>query len=148
MTIGTAHHAARALDGDLDFIGEGCTRHAYVYEGIVYKVEDVPGANASEYENAARVRATVPFPFVVPDMELHYVGNSCVLAMPFIDGTPTGECIGAYLGTGCDCDDTCMSADIAHTANSINGDALSWGNTIVKDGLYYIIDFDAVEFAS
>jgi len=149
MTIGNANDAARAIAGDFDFIGEGCTRHAYVHNGIVYKVEDVPGANYSEYENASRVRATVPFPFVVPDMELHYVGNSCVLAMPFVEGNPTGECIGEYLGTGCDCDDPCMPHDIAYQANAINGDALSGGNTIKgNDGMDYIIDFDAVEFAS
>lgn len=148
MTYGTAHDAARAIAGDLTYLGEGCMRRTYVNDGIVYKVEMAPGANYSEYENAAAIRATVPDPFVIPEMSLHYVGNTCVLAMPFIDGDLTGECIGDYLGLGCDCPTPCMTPDIAHVANSINGDALSWGNTIVKDGVYYIIDLDSTEFAS
>lgn len=147
MTHGTLAHAHAALTGDLPYLGEGCTRVTYVWEGIVYKVETAIGANHDEYTNAMAARATVPYPFVVPDMTLHYVGTSCVLAMPFIDGTATGECIGSWIGTGCDCDGACMPADIADTARRINGDALSWGNTIYRDGLYYMIDFDAIDVA-
>lgn len=148
MTIGTREHAALALEGSIPLIGEGCTREAYLFDNVVYKVELAIGANHDEFTNAARVRSTVPFPFVVPDMELYYIGSSCVLAMPFIDGQATGECIGEWLGTGCDCDGACMSPEIADMAKAINGDSLSWGNTILKDGLYYLIDFDAVEFSS
>lgn len=147
MTIGDVATAARAIAGDLDYIGEGCARIAYVHDGIVYKVETAIGANYDEYTNAMAVRATVPFPFVVPDMSLHYVGTSCVLAMPFIDGNATGECLGDFLGIGCDCDNPCMPADIASKASAINGDSLSWGNTIYRDGLYYMIDFDAIDVA-
>lgn len=148
MTYGNATDAARAIAGDLDYIGEGCMRTVYRCGDIVYKVENAIGANADEYRNAAAIRATVPYPFVIPDMSLHYVGSACVLAMPFIDGEPTGECIGDFIGTGCDCDSPCMSPEIAYAANAINGDALSWGNTIVKDGTYYIIDVDSTEFAA
>lgn len=145
---GTDELATLALARALPEIGQGCSRIAYRFGDTVYKVETSRGANLSEFYNASMARGRVVYPFVIPEMALHYVNDSVVLSMPYIDGIPTGDCVSAFLGLACECDGNCMPPEIAAKAKAINGDSLSWGNTIRVGEEYVIIDFDADEVAS
>lgn len=139
--IGNETDAHDALHGRGREIGEGCSRRAVMINGIVYKIPLMGGsrANVIEFERANAMRGTTPDNVVIPDMYLYANG---VLAMPFIEGTPTGECIGDYLGTGCDCDSPCLSFKMHCIISAIHDDSLSWGNTIFNEGIYYLVDLD------
>lgn len=136
-----ALHAAEVGDYTYLLSNEGTTRYAFLINGVVYKVEysgDYWSANRSEYNNAARLRTTLPEGFSVPEVEMY--GD--VLAMEYVEGRPTGECIAAYVGEPCDCDSECMDPLVLDDLANLGWMDPAWGNAIVEweTGLTYLID--------
>ena len=135
--VGNENDAALALAGSLELIGEGCTRRVYIDNArkVVYKVEhyDLAEHNANTDEYALGDIVT-PHPIVIPNMHLFDNG---VLAMEYVDGSMAGEC---YCAKDEVCDETCMDEDILSVLRVIAPDCVTWGNTIWKDGLLYLID--------
>lgn len=140
--IGTVSDADLALNGQLEFIGEGSTRDVYLSNGIVYKVgcEDEQ-TNVSEYRNAEWLRPRVSSPFVVPPVYLHRNG---VLAMPYINGILSGECSSNLFDLPCEDLGECMPEDIRDIGYLIGPDIVTWGNTIRVGALYYLIDLGTI----
>lgn len=135
--LGNENDAALALAGSLELIGEGCTRRVYIDDArkVVYKVEHFDMAvHTANYDEIERSHIVTPHPIVVPTMHLFDNG---VLAMEYVNGTMAGEC---YCLPNEVCDDTCMSEDILSVLRTISPDAGTWGNTVWKDGLLYLID--------
>ena len=143
MTIGTAANAHLAATcPDEFYLNSGCTRAAYLIDGVVYKVPaamfraDV-GANDIEFENGERLRKSLPAGFVIPEMTMY--GE--ILAMEFIDGTLTGECWDEYLGLVCRCEPgTCIPSALLAPIAHLGITDIGHGNIIERDGVYYLID--------
>jgi hypothetical protein len=140
--IGNETDAARALAGVGEYVGEGHTRTVYRIGDVVYKVaRHSASENVTEYDNANELRPHTPDNVVVPEMSLHHVAGTIVLAMPFINGKSMGECMGQY---GMDCDHSdCYSPGMRNALDDLNNDATSYGNVIHSDGIYYLIDLSA-----
>lgn len=137
--IGNEEDAALALEGEAEYVGEGCTRTVYRVGDVVYKVEVHPGANNSEYLNGLDLRENVPASVIIPPMSLYFDGK--VLAMPYIEGETRDECMARYVNTPDACDHTACYDDETHTMLSrINYDAVSYGNVVYRGGFYYMID--------
>ena len=131
----------RAMARDGEHVGEGCSREVFRIRDVVYKVEKRRGANVSEYHNANELRGYTPENIIVPDMTLYPVAGTFVLAMPFIDGKSVGECMGEY---GMDCDHSdCLDGNMYNILEGLNFDAISYGNVIYSEGVYYMVDLGA-----
>lgn len=140
--IGNENDARLALLGRAEFVGEGCTRTVFRVGDVAYKVCDSDhDYNMDEYAEADRVRPRLPNGIRIPEMSIHRVGERNVLAMEYIDGLPMGECVEHY---GLECTfinhEGCLPDDIEATLEGLNGDAISHGNTILANGVYYIVD--------
>lgn len=130
MTVGNENDAMLArYEGEP--IGAGYTRIVYLYNDVIYKVETDPGWNRQEYNNINSI--ILPAPFAFPEATLY--GE--VIAMEYIDGQATGEC---YCYTTCQCESTLTDEQCALVTALGLDDARSYGNTIVKNDVYYIVD--------
>src|SRR6476646_7676406 len=117
--IGNPADAALACMHPTDnFLGSGCTRVAYLINGVVYKVDTSQCSfNREEYAMAESFRMRAPYPFVVPQMSLHnvYSDNTLqmetVMAAEYIDGIETGACDLEAYGIECYDHQTCISGD-------------------------------------
>lgn len=143
--VGSEADARAALRGNAEWIGSGERREVYLIEDIVYKVERSLSVkhnrvNQKEFDKANAVRETAPFNIVIPEITLYAVDGETVLAMPFIDGE---EMQGCPELDGVACHDSCarcLPADIYAVIEKLDFDGPSTGNTIRKDGKYYLID--------
>jgi hypothetical protein len=143
MTIGTAANAALAATCPREFyLAEGCTRQAYLIDGVVYKVPAPmfygdENANAVEFANAERMRGMMPAGFAIPEMTMY--GD--ILAAEFIDGNVTGECMDEWLGIDCTCaPGICIASDLLDPIAKMGITDVGLGNIIELDGIYYLID--------
>jgi len=138
--VGNENDATLALAGSLEFLGEGCTRRVYIDDAhtVVYKVEhfDQEVAHTSNYDEVeTAARATVlPDNVRIPAMTLYPNG---VLAMEYIDGNPLGEC---FCTADEECYDDCLSSDMVDKLSKVSPDCISWGNVILREGIYYLVD--------
>ena len=140
--VGNENDARLAVEGLLDSVGAGCTRVAYVADDVVYKVGIHDNySNRAEFECGEQLRSVfAEIGVVIPEMQLFEIDGTCVIAMPYVFGEPTGECIPAYLGKPCDCVPKCLPPEISDRLGTFNYDVISWGNTIRDGDTYYAID--------
>lgn len=147
--VGNAYDALTALNEYRDrsgmfHIGEGCSRSAYLINGVVYKISNncaSGGENSEEYLRANIMRPNLPQGFAIPDMTLFTVEDEEILACEYIDGILTGECSDAWLGLPCSCGGTCLSDQtMALIDNVIDFYDWSYGNVIDCEGVLYLID--------
>jgi hypothetical protein len=127
----------------LPLVGEGNFRRVYRDGGIVYKVEYGEGVdlacNLTEAENITVMRSeTLPVNVAIPPFNLITVDDEAVIVMPYIDGKAMGEC----WRVPCDVHDTCLPNNIAEPLEALGID-LAYGNVILSDGTYFIVDLDA-----
>ncbi len=84
------YHFTRDSAGlEIEFLGEGCSRSAYLVGHVVYKVEiDDYGCNAMEAKNYNHLVGHIPDGWGIAKCNLFDVGEdySPVLAMEYIDG--------------------------------------------------------------
>lgn len=139
--VGNAQDAAKVVNGEFGpppFWGS--TREVYRVGDIVYKVGSHTD-NESEYDMycAISIGDMLPkFPNIaLAETSLHYVGDIPVIAMEFIDGLAVGECF-------CISDDEhnedCLDIDMICAIRSIGISDTNYGNIMLKDGIYYIVD--------
>lgn len=130
--VGNRKDAAKALKGELDFLGSGSWRRAYVKDNVVYKVEYGGTDNADnngEYKNYKRLsKKTFPANLKVPQVTQWTVEGRKVNAMPLVDGPPSGQ------GSG-------LPRDLCDWLRS-NGLTDIWYDNIKKDanGVFHIVD--------
>ena len=147
--IGNEADAALALSAhatDYLFSDDGTSRYVYLINGVIYKVGRPNGewANDEEY---AKYLATCPEllpPYLrLPETHRYVIGDSTVIAAELIEGTPTGECFASAVGMECDCDPlACLSPLIVDDiAMHLDISDLAYGNVIIRDGIYYVVDF-------
>lgn len=127
------------------YLGEGSTRKAYRLNDTVYKVCLSPSmdkVNRREIANRQEALAkNIREDVIIPEITSYVVEGRVVNATPYVNGIPTGECVGNLMDIGCDCGDMlCLSPEMVQYLDGIYIDSVSYGNTIVKDGLYYLID--------
>lgn len=119
----------------------GSTRGVYLINNVVYKVEydSYPFYNPLEYDNANTMREELlTLGICVPKVEL-FANN--VLAMEYIAGEPTGECIPTFIGNECDCGEgQCFEDSIRDMLNSLDITDLAYGNLMWSNGQLWIID--------
>lgn len=141
--IGNAATAAAVLDPYMSpFSDDGSARIVYLIDNVIYKVERARGYNDTEWARYSYIDPnTLPPHIRVPKMHRHVVDGRVVIAAEYIDGIATGECIGRVIGVGCDCDDPCLSERVQDEIMQYIED-VSWGNVIISDGVYYIIDLE------
>ena len=137
---GNATDAALALTHPRHFLlsDEGCSRVVYLINGVVYKVNRGRFLdNEEEFYNGEAMREAMRADNVfIPAMAMY--GD--VLAMEYISGELTGECMASVIGLPCDCPDMCIPAPmLAHLTNMGWRDA-AYGNAIWCDGSLYLID--------
>lgn len=140
--VGNADDAALAKEsyatGDKTYLlsDAGTSRMVYLINDVVYKIAYWSGAeNLWEFNNREKYLSV---PGVrVPDMTLY----DDVLAMEYIDGDPSGECIGRYALGACDCEgtETDMPLALLDILSQLSWDS-TMGNAIVRDDIYYLID--------
>lgn len=137
--IGTAENASLAATRPSSHIlsFDGTSREVYLIEGVVYKVPiGWYRDNEAEHLNLTRLKGKdIPAGIAFPEASLH--GD--ILAMEYIKGIPTGSCIDCEVGDPCQYGD-CMPIDIAEAFRILGFIDLSFGNVIIKDGIYYLID--------
>lgn len=145
--IGNETDARAALDANsaMDYTNllsaDGSTRFTYLINGVVYKV-DIGGfeENVVEYARREELSRVLP-PFVrIPEMSIYSIGNRNVLAAEYIVGTLTGECMPKWFDMPCECDGRCMSDALISNLVDIGWTDCAWGNAIVADGVYYLVD--------
>lgn len=129
--VGNRRDAARALKGELDFLGSGSWRKAYVKDNVVYKVEHDGGNsdNVDEYRNYRRLaKKAFPKNLRVAQVTQWTVEGTKVNAMPLVDGPPSGR------GSGLP-----PHLDEFLSANGLRD---MWYDNIRKDakGVYHIVD--------
>jgi hypothetical protein len=133
--VGNENDAALALSGNLPMIGEGCTRRVYLSDGVVYKVEYFDTvhhtSNADEYALASTL--VVPAGMAIPNVTLYPNG---VLAMEYVDGEYRGECYCLPNEEHYGCHDDETTARLSE----IGLDVPTWGNTVYRDGMLWLID--------
>lgn len=144
---GNITDARRAASADLPTLSNsGSTRWVYRVGDTVYKVGlDSEGdeANIVEHETAQSLRNTAPDWIYVPDTSLYYVDDVPVIAMPFINGMETGECLNKAFDPelDCECNNQCLPEHIQGVIQDLAFDAVSHGNVILmEDGRYALID--------
>lgn len=146
--VGNWTDAAQALEDfnrhifDNVLSWEGTTRCVFLINGVVYKVQwrDADHDNLAEYRHGLSYRPLVPANVHIPDMTIYWIGETPVLAMEYIDGSPSGECIDEYVGTECSHDGKCMSNKLISDLTEMGWYDATFGNAIVRNGEYYLID--------
>lgn len=146
--IGNETDAAIAADLTMNvhyiLSDEGSSREAYLINGVVYKRELHAGTNLAEIMNYDRLSTQHVLPEYIrlPEMELHYIDDEVILAAEYVDGYPTGECFDRWAGTECSGNEKCLSARIQDEIESFGISDLCWGNVLVKDSVYYLVDLE------
>lgn len=142
--IGNETDAALALTGDAPvFSYAGSTRTVYLIDNVIYKVnkmgDEVWDDNASEWEHFLILRDRLPSPFRVPEMTLYTIGNEAIIAAEYITGSHTGECSSEWTDI-CECIGECIPTEMVHRLMSIGWSDPVWGNAIINNGIFYLVD--------
>lgn len=140
--IGTPEDAALAYEGPYNLLLStmGSTRAVYLINNVVYKIEyEGEYYNQFEYDKANTMRETLEVMGIrVPKVEL-YANN--VLAMEYIPGKATGECVGSYATGECDCAEyECFPEIIESMLHSIGFYDTAYDNYKWHNGELWIID--------
>lgn len=127
----------------LPIIGEGNFRRVYRDGPTVYKIEHGEGidfaSNQAEVDNLDRLRAvSLPKNVRLPDAYLYHDGVP-IVAMEYIDGVLMGDC---HCIPGESHDETCLPGEVVEKLLSLGIDT-AYGNVILSDGTYFIVDLDA-----
>ena len=147
--VGNAHDALIALNEyregiGMSYIGEGCSRSAYLINGVVYKIHNLGSGgleNAEEITRANLMRPFLPKGFAIPEMTLFEINGEEILACEYIDGILTGECSDEFVGLPCTCGGICLNEQtMALIDNIIDFYDWSYGNVIDCEGVLYLID--------
>lgn len=147
--VGNANDALTALNEyregiGMSFIGEGCSRSAFLINGVVYKIHNGGSGgyeNNEEITRANIMRPYLPQGFAIPEMSLFVVENEDILACEYIDGILTGECSDGWVGLPCSDNGICISQQtMALIDNVIDFYDWSYGNVIDCEGVLYLID--------
>lgn len=128
----------------LPVIGQGNFRRVHSDGKNVYKVEYGEGidlcSNRAEYDNFNILRNTrLPANVSLPAFCRYGIEDGInYVDMPYIDGVPMGECFclpgEPHLG--------CLPPGMERDLNAIGIDC-AYGNIILRDSTYYLIDLDA-----
>lgn len=140
---GSLRGARFALAGLLPIIGSGNYRIVYREADTVYKVEYDDGiefhSNRSEYDNWSVLNAmSLPDNVAIPDVSIYRLDGIDVIAMPYITGTPTGEC---FCLPG-EAHYRCLPPGLERDLLALGIDA-AYGNLIESGGTYWLVDFDS-----
>jgi hypothetical protein len=124
-------------------IGSGNFRDVYRSGDLVFKVEYGEGiefgSNLSEYANFTRMRTMrLPDNVVLPWVQIRCIDGVYVILMPFINGEPVGEC---FCLPG-ESHEGCIPPGMERDLHALGMD-VAYGNIILKDSTYYIVDLDA-----
>lgn len=146
--IGNESDAALAynewLIGDFEHLwsSEGSSRYVFLIDGVIYKVNITPqyDFNDREYANYCEWAGNLPENVRIPEMSLYRVADTTVIASEFIEGIDTGDCSDSFFGLPCTCDGVCMPKETVEILNDMGWVDDSWGNAIVRDGIYYLVD--------
>lgn len=122
-------------------IGSGSFRDVYSDGTYVYKVEYGEGitfsSNSCEAANYRLLR-TMDLPVSIPETDLLVLDGIRVIRMPYVEGEAYGECFclprEEHLG--------CLPDEIADTLSDLGID-LAYGNVILSDSTYWLVDFDS-----
>lgn len=142
LTDATAALTA-ATRGTLEnvFSMDGSSRAVFLINGVIYKVNrDTEDFNTEEFLMGNMLRPLLPENVAIPQMSLFDINGETVLAMEFIDGILTGECSDRFFSTGCEDDGLCMSDRLIANLNKIGWTDSTWGNAILSNGTYFLID--------
>lgn len=146
--IGNLADARAAYEDAADLLESGSSRHAYLIDNVVYKVEHSHEwqYNVAEYDNIKALSA-IDTPVKFPEVALYEVEpEQFVIAMEYIDGKVVSRC-------SCDYFDEphtphCMTDDILEMVSPYLDDSYG-GNVIIDDyGDVYIIDLGEFRLAS
>lgn len=121
----------------------GSSRHAVLINNVIYKVDlyAYEGYNDLEYANYQRLCIEgTPDPIRIPEMTRYVIGDEIVLACQYIKGKPVGECSAEYAGLPCDCYGPCLSSDFCKQIDRLGINDTSYGNVILRNGFYYLVD--------
>lgn len=141
--IGNAADAREALtDHQADicdnlFSREGSTRTVYLINDVLYKVEDIAGINAEEYDVILNTRDILPDNIRFPQTSLFDIDGNAVIACERISGQVKYACACEYSGDICDI--VCFTAVEYDIVCDFLNDP-SGMNVIISDNVYYIID--------
>lgn len=119
------------------FSPDGTSRMVYLINGVIYKVEDIRGTNADEFDIMRNMRDSLPMGVFYPEVSLFTISGDDVIAMEYIEGTAIYQCIDA--DTGDVCDSVCMTPQEAVFLPPLLNDP-SGMNVIRNEHGYYIID--------
>jgi hypothetical protein len=143
--IGNVDDARQALTDPYlsPFSDEGCARVVYLIDNVIYKVDLADGGNDSEWANyQAFSGVEMPEFIAIPEMSRYEINGETVIAAEYIKGMPTGECWDRQLDFTClHTSEPCLSDRMESEIRRFIGD-LAWGNVIVSDGRYYIVDLE------
>jgi hypothetical protein len=124
-------------------IGSGNFRHVYRDGPTVYKIEYGEGidlqCNQAEVDNLDRLRAVrLPRKVALPDAYLYVTDGVPVVSMEYIEGEPMGEC---FCIPG-EAHEGCLPPGMERDLNALGIDC-AYGNIILSDSTYWLIDLDA-----
>lgn len=141
--IGNREHAALALYDNLPiFNNDGSARVVYLIDNVIYKVDREYGANEAEWGNYCHIDTNNLPPFLrIPKMSMYRLGNEAIIACEYVKGIPTGECFDRWAGTDCTDTDKCLPENIENAIRRYVDD-LAWGNVIVCNEVYYMVDLE------
>lgn len=140
--VGNFADAERASRCPKDYILSdiGTTRMVYLINNVVYKVA-TDGENEWEYRQFLKFSTgNLPENVRVPEMSIYYIDGEAIIAAELITGQETGECNGMMCDNVCDCDGECMPAELLNTLRRMGWMDTTFGNAILSDGIYYLVD--------
>lgn len=136
--VGNAADAALALTHPREFLlsDDGCSRVTYLINGVVYKVNRGRFLdNEEEFHNANDIRDIMAtFDVFVPEVSMF----GPVLAMEYINGEPTGECLSVF--PDCDCPDVCIPDALLANLTFFGWRDPAYGNAMWFNEKLWLID--------
>jgi hypothetical protein len=127
------------------YMDEGSERVCYLINGVVYKVEinSRHTANAYEWDTYRHLcRQPVPRNIGIAQLNLFDVSGHRVIAAEYVEGQPVSDCVAELIGIPCDCEGTCIPSDTARAIGRLGICDLSYGNVILRDNMYVIVDME------
>lgn len=132
-------YIASTLPEEFLLSDDGTSRLVYLINDVVYKVNRHSiNDNLNEYNNGEILRKAIKsMGIVVPEMSLY--GE--VLAMEYINGIPTGECLETvYLGLDCECEGEHLDNELIDKLSTLGWEDCTYGNAMWFHNTLYLID--------
>jgi len=138
--IGTYEGARKALEGDLPHLASGTSRHVYRDGNLVYKIDiGWDESNLAEWDTYQKILSVDLEPNIaLAETNLFMVDDVPVICMEYIDGQPMADCYCNLVGE--EHNETCLDAGMAVVISKYIDDTGGM-NVVIKDGIYYLIDF-------